>query len=179
MIRSRFSPLITLAALAAMIGGCAAGVRADAPADETTYILVRHAEKAADDPKDPTLSEAGHARARRLAERLADANITAVYATGYRRTQLTAAAAAQAHSVGVLTYDAAMPAPDFAAELRRKHAAGVVLVVGHSNTVAAIAASLCACTVAPLREDEYDRWIAIRVAGSGAGAAVAFEEARY
>ena len=34
----------------------------------TTFILVRHAEKATDDPKDPNLSEAGLMRAQSLAK---------------------------------------------------------------------------------------------------------------
>lgn len=176
--------LLMVAALSAFGVGCAtrdaerdAGIRPldDAPA-ATTFIVLRHAEKAADDPKDPSLSEAGQARAQRAKERLADERVTAAYATRYRRTQMTAAKTAQAHGLEVSIYDAAQPVPDFAAQLRRTHSTGVVLVVGHSNTVAGIAAALCGCTVSPVREDEYDRWIEVRIGRNGA---VDFEESRY
>ncbi len=164
--------------IAAISGGCAtrdAEMNGSASA-AMTFVIVRHAEKAADDPKDPSLSEAGQARAQRASERLADECVTATYATRYRRTQMTATRTAQAHGLEVSTYDAAQPAVDFAAQLRRAHAAGVVLVVGHSNTVADIAGALCACTVSPLREDEYDRWIEVRIGWDGA---VELEESRY
>ncbi len=139
-------------------------------------MIVRHAEKAADDPKDPTLSAPGHARARRLADRLADAQVSAIYATGYRRTQLTAAPTALAHRLEVRTYDAAMAATEFAAQLRSRHADGIVLVIGHSNTVPAIAGALCGCEVAPMSEDEYDRWITV---GANRNGTTTFEEERY
>lgn len=145
-------------------------------ADATVFVIVRHAEKASNDPKDPSLSEAGHARARRLTERLAVQRMTAVYATGYRRTQQTAAPIARAHGLEVQTYDAAMPAADFVAQLHSRHISGSVLVVGHSNTVAAIAGALCACAVSPLGEDEYNRWITVSILQNGA---VKLEEARY
>ncbi len=145
-------------------------------ADATVFVIVRHAEKASNDPKDPTLSETGHARAQRLAEGLAAQRMTAVYATGYRRTQQTAAPTARTHGLEVQTYDAAIPAADFAAQLRSRHVSGSVLVVGHSNTVAAIASALCACAVSPLAEDEYDRWITVSILQNGA---VELEDARY
>ncbi len=176
--------LLMVAALSAIGGGCAtrdtgrdAGIRLlERTTATTTFIIVRHAEKAADDPKDPSLSDAGRMRAQRASERLAGERVTATYATGYRRTQMTAVKTAEAHGLDITIYDAAQPAADFAARLRRAHTAGVVLVVGHSNTVADIAGALCACTVTPLREDEYDRWIEIRIERDGAGK---FEETRY
>lgn len=177
--------LLMFAALSAAGAGCATRDAAgrDAGIDQrqettawTTFIVVRHAEKGLDDPKDPSLSEAGQLRAQRASERLADERVTAAYATRYKRTQMTAAKTAQAHGLEVTTYDAAQPAADFAAQLRRAHTTGVILVVGHSNTVADIAGALCACTVTPLREDEYDRWIEIRIDRNGT---VKFEETRY
>ncbi len=168
---------IAALALSISIGGCTTTAStATAPMDETVFVIVRHAEKTTNDPKDPTLSEAGSARALRVAERLSAAQVSAVYATGYRRTQQTAAPTALAHRIEVRIYDAAMPAKDFAARLRAAHATGTVLVVGHSNTVSAIAAGLCECEVAPLREDEYDRWIRIHTDRNGT---IALEEERY
>lgn len=168
---------IAALALSIAIGGCTTTASTStAPVDETIFVIVRHAEKATNDPRDPTLSEAGSTRALRVAERLRAAQVSAVYATGYRRTQQTAAPTALAHRLEVRTYDAAMPAKDFAARLRAAHATGTVLVVGHSNTVPAIAAALCECDVASLRDDEYDRWIRIR---TGRNSTIALEEERY
>lgn len=155
--------LIFIAACASHGGN---GERASA-ADGIHFVLVRHAEKAGDDPKDPSLSDAGLARAQRLADALADAPLAAAYATAYRRTQSTAAPSAARHGIAVTTYDASQPAAAFAAGLRQAHVAGTVLIVGHSNTVPALAAALCGCEVAPMREDEFDRRIDIRIAANG------------
>ncbi|RPE81172.1 SixA phosphatase family protein [Vulcaniibacterium tengchongense] len=162
-----------LAALALAATGCATAARpeavdAAAAAPATTFVLVRHAEKARDGSDDPPLTEAGHARAARLARWLERAPLRAVYATDYRRTRQTAAPAAQRHRLPVLGYDAKRPPGEFAAELRRAHAGGTVLVVGHSNTVPALAAALCRCEVAPMSEAEYGRRLRVRVAADGA-----------
>lgn len=159
----RFPPFACLLSLA--LAGCAS--QGAAPPPPVVFVVLRHAEKAADDPKDPALSEAGRARAERVADALADAPLRAAYATAYRRTQATAAPAAARRGLAVSTYDASMPAAGFAAELRRAHPEGTVLIVGHSNTAPAIAAALCACPVAPMREDEFDRWMEIRIGPDG------------
>lgn len=150
--------------LATLLGGCASHLARDAGA---TFVLVRHAEKADDGSKDPPLCGAGEARARLLSASLASAPLRAAYATGYRRTQATAAPSAQSHSLSVTAYDANRPTADLAAQLRRDHREGTVLLVGHSNTVPAIAAALCGCRVAPMADDEFDRRITIAVAADG------------
>jgi broad specificity phosphatase PhoE len=152
-----------------LIAACASrgGGERDRTTGETHFVLVRHAEKARDDPKDPSLSDAGQVRAVRLADALANAPLTAVYASAYRRTQSTATPSAARRAIAVTTYDASRPAAEFAAELRRIHRNGTVLVVGHSNTVPALAAALCACAVAPMRDDEFDRRIDIRIDDGG------------
>lgn len=141
-----------------------------------TFIVVRHAEKSGDDPRDPGLSRAGEQRASHLAESLATDRLVAAYATAYLRTQQTARPAAQAQGIAVTTYDAARPAVDFAAELRRSHDSGTVLVVGHSNTVPEIAAALCGCSVAPLGEDDFGDLYRIRI---DAGGSPALRHERY
>lgn len=166
---------LSLLLIAACIAGCAMRSKPE-PAPAALFVLVRHAEKAADDPRDPGLTGAGLARAQDLAERLTEAPLIAAYATEYRRTQMTAAPAAARHGIEVRGYAAATPASEFAARLRGEHRTGVVLIVGHSNTVAQIASALCLCAVAPLRDDEYDRLIEIRIAADGGSALV---EHRY
>ena len=137
------------------------------PATGPSFVVVRHAEKMTGDPRDPVLTDAGHARAVALAASLADVPLIAIYATAYRRTQQTAAPSARTHGLTVLTYDARQPAADFVARLKRTHHHGTVLVVGHSNTVPDIAAALCVCVVAPMNEAEYDRRLTIRVDADG------------
>lgn len=166
-----------LALSAALPGACATAPHAAATATTaTTFVVVRHAEKADDGSKDPPLTGAGEARAVALAQSLAQAPLRAAYATAYRRTQQTAAPAARVHALAVATYDASLPAAVFAERLRRAHRDGTVLIVGHSNTVPGIAAALCGCPVAPIGDDEYDRHLSIRI---GADGTATLREARY
>lgn len=159
-----------LSVFASCLLTCALAGCVSLPRDDVrTFVLVRHAEKASDDPKDPTLTPAGSARAQRLADALAREPVVAVYATAYRRTQLTAAPTAASHRLTVRTYDASLPADTFAAQLLHEHTSGTVLVVGHSNTIPALASMLCHCEIAPMREDEFDRMIRVRVAADGGG----------
>lgn len=160
-MRSALSSAIVALAL---LAGCR--VLPD-PSEGATFVLVRHAEKASDDPKDPSLTEAGRKRADRLASRLAREPVVAVYATPFRRTQATAAPTAREHGLGVTTYDAATPPDQLARHLRARHAAGTVLVVGHSNTVPAIAEALCNCPIGPIPDTEYGRRITLRALPDG------------
>jgi broad specificity phosphatase PhoE len=144
--------------MAAVLGACVSSPSLPVAA---TFVLVRHAEKVDDGSKDPPLSATGEARAQALVTTLGGAPLRAIYATAYRRTQATATPTARAHSLSVTTYEAKIDAADFATQLRRDHGDGTVLVVGHSNTVPAIAAALCRCTVAPMGDDEFDRRITV------------------
>ena len=153
-----------IAALALAVAGCAS-VRAPAPG--VRFVLVRHAEKADDDPRDPSLSSAGVARAEALARRLHRDDVAAVYATEYRRTRQTAQPVARDHGVAITPYDAQSAAASFAAQLRERHAHGTVLVVGHSNTIPALAAALCSCAIAPTAETEFGRRITVDVLPDG------------
>ncbi|MFZ5655512.1 MAG: SixA phosphatase family protein [Pseudomonadota bacterium] len=136
------------------------------PAEGTTFVLVRHAEKGADDPRDPGLAPAGQRRAQRLASALSWRPVVAVYATPLRRAQATALPIARAHGLAVTSYDTANPA-DFARHLRARHDAGTVVVVGHGNTVPAIAQALCDCAIGPIAETEYGRRITLHVRPDG------------
>lgn len=156
--------------LIASLSGCMSTQTPRQPPAEpglATFVIVRHAEKRGDDPDDPALTAAGHARAQRLADSLRDAPVGAVYSTHYRRAQQTAAPVAAMQGVQVTTYDAKISPVDLAAQLRRAHPAGAVLVVGHSNTAPDIAAALCDCEVASMDETEYDLRITVRVAADG------------
>ena len=124
-------------------------VAAPALAAEPVYVM-RHLQKAAGD--DPPLTDEGAALARGVAEQLAGTNIRAVFATGTRRAQQTAAPLASRLNLNVTTYDPANPAALAAAA---KAAGGAVLIVGHSNTVPDIVASFGGEKPAPIADSEY------------------------
>jgi len=158
-----------LAAAALLLSGCAGAPPAASAAQvQSTFVVVRHAEKAPGPEADPGLAEEGHARAAALARRLAGEPLVAVYTTDYRRTRATVAPAAQRHGLEPRTYDARQPARELIAGLRARHPAGTVLVAGHSNTVPEIVAALCGCDSAPMDESEYDRVSIVRFDCTGA-----------
>lgn len=157
---------VTVATLLACLTACTS-MPAEKPADAATFVIVRHAEKVADAGDDPSLTDAGRARAAGLARALAGAPVVAVYSTAFARTQETARPTADAHALPVTTYDAGAPADALASRLRAAHGTGTVLVVGHSNTVPAIASALCRCHVPPMEETEYDRRLVVTVDASG------------
>lgn len=156
-------PRLAAIALCVSLAACASAQ----PAPGASYVVVRHAEKASDDPRDPNLTDAGRARAQRLATWLKNEPLRAVYATAYRRTQQTGEPAARAHGLSTTTYDAKQPAEEFAAQVRRDHPQGTTLIVGHSNTAPLIAAALCGCTVEPMPETEFDRRMRIDFDANG------------
>ncbi|HLT43756.1 MAG TPA: histidine phosphatase family protein [Luteimonas sp.] len=167
---------ILLATLALLAVGCAGTASLTPQAAGATFIVVRHAEKATAADDDPGLAPAGRERAARLARMFEDANLVAVYATGYRRTRDTVQPAARRHALEPQTYDARVAAGAFAAQLAARHRTGTVLVAGHSNTVPDIVAALCACATAAMDEDEYDRISIVRFDAAGRPA---LEIARY
>ena len=119
---------------------------------QSTILIVRHAEKA-DATKDPDLSEAGRARSEGLAKTLRDANITAIYATEFKRTQQTAAPLAKALGITVAT----LPAKDNAALIAKLRAStGNTLVVGHGDTVPDLIKALGISDPINIAENDYD-----------------------
>ena len=121
---------------------------ADLARAQQTILLVRHAEKATDaNEASVPLSDAGSARAARLAEMLRSAGVTSVYATDTVRARKTAEPLAKAAGLEVRIYapkDAdGKSAPRILLDrLEKEEPRGVVLVVGHSNTVPEILAAL-------------------------------------
>lgn len=138
---------------------------------DTVVVLVRHAEKAADDPKDPTLSPAGQARAQALLAVLAHAPPSHAYATQFRRTQLTAAPAAHASGAEVqvltATADTAADSKVLVDDLLAHWRGRTVLVVGHSNTVPALVEALSGQAIAALSDGDYDRLYIVSIGADG------------
>ena len=90
-----------LAALLLLLSAIATDALAGIGPPDTVVVVVRHAEKATDDPKDPSLSEAGQARAQRLADALKGLPLQHAISTQYKRTHDTAAPAARANDIEV------------------------------------------------------------------------------
>ena len=158
---------MTRAAIAlslASLAGCASWPGADHSRD---FVIVRHAEKVPDGSDDPELTAAGRARAQAIADTLADTDVVAVYSTDTRRTRQTATPTAQAHGLPIIPYAGEEPAQALATRLLDAHSSGTVLVVGHSNTVPALAQALCGCAIDPIAESEYGRRITVRALPSG------------
>jgi broad specificity phosphatase PhoE len=155
------------AALAALLLASAAPALAQSP---TLVFLVRHAEKAATPADDPPLTSAGEARATVLAETLASAGVGAIISTPYLRTRGTADPLAKQLNLAVETVAVAGGVAAHAravADAVLKHSGKAVLVVGHSNTIPAIAAALGAPRVPDLCDEEYDQIFVVEVPASG------------
>jgi broad specificity phosphatase PhoE len=139
-------------------------------------ILVRHAEKAKDGGDDPALSGSGAERAKALAAALADSGVTAIVTTQLRRTGDTAAPLAVARGLTpeVVRVEKGEPIPAHAAAVAaavRRHPGGVVLVVGHSNTVPAIIAALGGPKLPDLADAEYSNLFVLVPGAAQAGPA--------
>ncbi len=168
----RLRHALLLSALAASAAG------AQSP---TLVFLVRHAEKAAQPANDPPLTPEGEVRARALADALANAGIGAVISTPYARTLATARPLAE--RLGITVETVAIPAGTASAPLAssdaiarhvqavvdavRRHAGQAVLVVGHSNTIPAIAAALGAPKMPDLCDGEYDQIFTLELQAAG------------
>jgi len=145
---------------------------ASVPATATTIVVVRHAEKSTDDPRDPTLSAAGQQRANDLKAVLQSAGVTDVYVTQYKRTRQTAEPLALQNGISIIerpvnNANSATYAQDLAHEILTRSAGKGVLVVGHSNTVPDIVAALSGTTVAPITDPEYDHLFVVVIPASG------------
>jgi broad specificity phosphatase PhoE len=129
---------------------------------------VRHAEKAAAPADDPPLTEAGQARAQVLMAIARDAGVTAIVTTQLIRTRETARPAAEALKItpDVVRTGGAQHAQEVARTIMG-HAGGVVLVVGHGNTVPAIIAALGGPRPPPICESTYDNIYLVTVPASG------------
>lgn len=163
-IARTFALAFAMAALS--LAGCASAPVAPRDDSVATYLLVRHAEKDTRVADDPPLTDAGLARAERLAAGLRGTRLDAIYSSPYRRTRQTAAPVARERGLPVLEY-APGDAAAFAARLRAERPRGTVLVVGHSNTLPPLARQLCRCEVADMDEAVYGIRYTIRIDATG------------
>jgi phosphohistidine phosphatase SixA len=136
----------------------------------STVIFVRHAEKASQTETDPVLSEAGIQRAKDLAATLVDAHVGTIFTTQFERTKLTAAPLAElgkARNVVVPVTSTPSYAADMAAAIKSVPVGDVVLVVGHSNTLASIVAALGGPKLSNLCDSQYSMMFILEMGGRG------------
>jgi broad specificity phosphatase PhoE len=138
----------------------------------TTIIVVRHAEKLTDDPRDPSLNAVGVERAKALSSALQNAGVTAIYVTQYKRTRQTAEPLAQQFGIPIVerpvnSANSATYAQDLAKEILTSSAGKGVLVVGHSNTVPDIVKALSGSAVPAITDPEYDHIFIVTIPATG------------
>src|SRR5256884_1173141 len=133
----------------------------------TTIILVRHAEKITD-PNNPDvdLSAAGQARAQEIARMFGDAEINAIYATQYKRTQETVKPLADQTAVPVTIVNSKSTA-DLLAQIRAQHSGQTIFIAGHNNTVPEIIAALGGPQYEIIPESEYDNLFIVTIYRTG------------
>ncbi len=173
-LRARFCSrrIMTALAMVASATSCTAPARDSSPAQSmsrpTVIFLVRHGEKSSQGGEDPSLSDAGRARAEALSDALRDAHVTRVITTQWHRTQETAAPVAQLQHLrpivvpvdlnNVSSYIGAV-----ADSLR--HDGGVTLVVGHQNTLAGLITALGGPAIPEICADDYGDLYVLVLAG--------------
>jgi 2,3-bisphosphoglycerate-dependent phosphoglycerate mutase len=145
---------LTVLGVAILVALAAWGVLS---ASTTTVFVLRHAEAAASDGKDPPLSLAGQLRAERLQQMFGARGalgLDGILVSEYRRSQATARPLANALGIPVIVVAGAQPAAvahRALAEFRGKR----VMVIGHSNTVPGIVEALSGLQVTPMDPTDY------------------------
>lgn len=181
-IRARRAPLrrpslpaiIGALTLLVLIAGSAAVLAAQS--DATVVYLVRHAERAEDGTSDPVISLPGWDRSRLLAEMLANAEITNIHTTNFRRTRGTGRPTAEALNLEMESYNP-RDLDDFAQKLKQRP--GRHLVLGHSNTTPQLVAALGGDPGTPIEEMEYDRLYVVTLTEDGASTVLIRFGARF
>ncbi len=159
-------PSIALRSLPLLVLAASWPAAGDAPAASrpVAIFLVRHAEKAGGDPRDPALADAGRERATALAHALSAAGVTHLYSSEFARTRQTLEPLAALSGVEI----EAIPAGESRAQLQALRGLGagaVAVVAGHSNTVPALVCDLggraddldCSESGRKLDEADYDK----------------------
>jgi len=153
--------------LTALLAAIPAGHLAAQAASPVTVFVVRHAEKGPGSP-DPSLTKEGKERARALERALADAGITAIFTSEFKRTQETAAPLAAKLNLQPTVLDARKP-DDLVRRISALPSGSKALVVTHSNLVPLIVEKLSGQKVSDLTDADYDRLYVVTSGGSGSG----------
>lgn len=142
-----------------------------ASAQPSLVVLVRHGEKQPTPADDPSLSDAGVARARALDAALAMSTPSTIVVSPRKRTSETAAVVQQRTGVmpTVIALDPQHVKNVAAAVMQ---ATGVVLVVGHSNTIPAIVNALAGTRLPDICDASYATMFLVTPSANGGKAQV-------
>ncbi len=137
--------------------------------DATTFILVRHSEKANDGTRNPPLSEEGKLRSDRLNEMLSKADISAIYSTDFYRTKQTVEPLAKTKGIEIKTYGWKDPEA-LLSSIIETHKGGIVIISGHSNTTPTLANLLLGeSAFENFDEKDYGNLLIVSAASLGQG----------
>lgn len=173
----RHSPLALFAALlvAGLFPAASSSTpQAGEPVPATTIILVRHAERIANNGDLP-LSEAGRERAALLARMLGHTRVSHVFTSEMVRTRETAAPLATQLALTPVAVPVAQ-SDLLVSRLDQLPAGAVALVVNHGGTIPGIIQKLGAPAPAAIAEDQFDRLFVVTRAAAGRPSVV---EMRY
>jgi phosphohistidine phosphatase SixA len=153
IFKLRLNSLSVFFLFSALLLARVAGGQQQSSPRTSAVVLVRHAEKASNDPDAP-LSAQGQQRAECLLRVLKDAGIKRIFVTDTKRTQQTAEPLAKALGIKPTI----VPANDPSTLVRGVFygTGGNALVVGHSNTLPLIIQRVQAGTIPAIGENEYD-----------------------
>lgn len=161
-------------AVAFVSTGVAPVAHAQATDGPSLIVLVRHAEKATETGSDPNLSAAGVERANALLEALTNLQPSAVIVTATKRTAQTAAPVATRFGITPqvvsLAGGGATHVNAVADAVRRQR--GIVVVVGHSNTIPAIVKALGGPALPDLCDSAYSTLFVLQPGRDGKAAAL-------
>ncbi len=124
-----------------------------AQTESVRIVLLRHSEKATDDPKDPSLSERGQNYARSLQELFSETKFDGAFSTPFKRTRSTIQHVAEVNGLKIQDYQP-MSIDGILKKINNEKLSSVI-VAAHSNTVTHLVNKLVSS--ANLRElDESD-----------------------
>lgn len=133
----------------------------------TTFILVRHAEKAAEG-KDPGLTPEGLGRAASLSRMLSNTKVTAIYSTKYARTESTVQPLANSKGLKIENYDPSRFT--YLDDIVAQHAGGTIVISGHSNTIPGAANYLLGTNELKNFDDaDYENILIVTISEKGKG----------
>ena len=136
---------------------------------QTTVVVVRHAEKAADQGKDPHLTEAGEERAALLDDMLRMLPLGGLYTSEYHRTRETLVPLAERTGVEIVTVPARESVETLTAErLLADHPDQLVVIASHSNLAPAIVEALSGAEAPEIDEATYDELFVVTLHEDGA-----------
>ena len=171
MVKQRMLIAVGAFALGALVLGAGLGLgqRTDTqvpPANAVrTVFLVRHGDTAPQPgEQDPKLTEAGEARAARLAEVLRDEPMGAIFVTRTTRSLQTGTPTAEFNGIEPTVY---LPTgyDDLRAKVLAEPGGSSCVVVAHSNTVPGIVEAFGGREMDELPEKEFDRLIVLMLSG--------------